>query len=76
MVPGITAGLGAAASAGIPLTMRGMSQAVTFVTATGAQGGSLNWSALAHPQHTVVFYMSAAQIEHITSSLIAHGMPG
>jgi uroporphyrin-III C-methyltransferase/precorrin-2 dehydrogenase/sirohydrochlorin ferrochelatase len=76
VVPGITAGLGAAASAGIPLTMRGMSQAVTFVTATGAQGGSLNWSALVDPQHTLVFYMSAAQIDHITSSLIAHGLSG
>jgi uroporphyrin-III C-methyltransferase / precorrin-2 dehydrogenase / sirohydrochlorin ferrochelatase len=76
VVPGITAGLGAAASAGIPLTMRGLSQAVTFVTATGAQGGNLNWSALAHPQHTIVFYMSAAQIDHITSNLIAHGLPG
>jgi uroporphyrin-III C-methyltransferase / precorrin-2 dehydrogenase / sirohydrochlorin ferrochelatase len=75
VVPGITAGLGAAASAGIPLTLRGLSQAVTFVTATGAQGSSLDWSALAHPQHTVVFYMSAAQIEHITSKLIAHGLP-
>lgn len=75
VVPGVTAGLGAAASAGIPLTMRGLSQAVTFVTATGAQGGSLNWSALAHPQHTVVFYMSAAQIDHITSKLIEHGLP-
>jgi len=76
VVPGITAGLGAAASAGIPLTMRGLSQAVTFVTATGARGDALNWSALAHTQHTVVFYMSAAQIEHITSNLIAHGLPG
>jgi uroporphyrin-III C-methyltransferase / precorrin-2 dehydrogenase / sirohydrochlorin ferrochelatase len=75
VVPGITAGIGAAASAGIPLTMRGMSQAVTFVTATGAQGGNLNWSALAHPQHTLVFYMSAAQIDHIVAKLIAHGLP-
>jgi siroheme synthase len=48
---------------------------VTFVTATGAQGSSLDWAALTHPQHTVVFYMSAAQVEHITASLIAHGMP-
>jgi uroporphyrin-III C-methyltransferase/precorrin-2 dehydrogenase/sirohydrochlorin ferrochelatase len=75
VVPGITAGLGAAASAGIPLTMRGLSQAVTFVTATGAQSASLNWAALAQPQHTIVFYMSAAQIDHITSNLIAQGLP-
>ena len=69
VVPGITAGLGAAASAGIPLTMRGLSQAVTMVTATGAHAGSINWSALAQAQHTVVFYMSAAQIDHIVSIL-------
>ena len=47
VVPGITAGLGAAASAGIPLTHRGISQAVTFVTATGNNSSSLNWQALA-----------------------------
>jgi uroporphyrin-III C-methyltransferase/precorrin-2 dehydrogenase/sirohydrochlorin ferrochelatase len=75
VVPGITAGLGAAASAGIPLTMRGLSQAVTLVTATGANSASLNWPALASPQHTVVFYMSAAQIDHIVSQLRAHGLP-
>jgi uroporphyrin-III C-methyltransferase/precorrin-2 dehydrogenase/sirohydrochlorin ferrochelatase len=76
VVPGITASLGAAASAGIPLTMRGLSQAVTLVTATGANSGSLNWNALASPQQTVVFYMSAAQIDHIVAQLRAHGAPG
>ena len=76
VVPGITAGLGAAASAGIPLTQRGMSQAVTFVTATGANAEALNWSALAQPDHTVVFYMSAAQIGHITERLVSQGLPG
>jgi uroporphyrin-III C-methyltransferase/precorrin-2 dehydrogenase/sirohydrochlorin ferrochelatase len=75
VVPGITAGLGAAASTGMPLTQRGMAQAVTFVTATGAQGDALNWSALAQPDHTVVFYMSAAQSDHIAAKLIAHGLP-
>jgi uroporphyrin-III C-methyltransferase/precorrin-2 dehydrogenase/sirohydrochlorin ferrochelatase len=76
VVPGITAGLGAAASTGMPLTQRGMAQAVTFVTATGAQGDALNWSALAQPDHTVVFYMSAAQSGHIAERLGAHGLPG
>jgi uroporphyrin-III C-methyltransferase/precorrin-2 dehydrogenase/sirohydrochlorin ferrochelatase len=74
VVPGITASLGAAASAGIPLTMRGLSQAVTLVTATGANSGSLNWNALASPEQTVVFYMSAAQIDHIVSKLRSHGL--
>ncbi|MEJ0100846.1 MAG: siroheme synthase CysG [Pseudomonadota bacterium] len=76
VVPGITAGLGAAASTGMPLTQRGMAQAVTFVTATGAQGDALNWTALAQPDHTVVFYMSAAQSAHIAERLLAHGLPG
>jgi uroporphyrin-III C-methyltransferase/precorrin-2 dehydrogenase/sirohydrochlorin ferrochelatase len=76
VVPGITAGLGAAASTGMPLTMRGLSQAVTFVTATGAQGDALNWAALAQPDHTVVFYMSAAQSTHIAERLLTHGLPG
>jgi uroporphyrin-III C-methyltransferase / precorrin-2 dehydrogenase / sirohydrochlorin ferrochelatase len=75
VVPGITASLGAAASAGIPLTHRGVSQAVTFVTATGAHSSKLNWQALAHPHHTVVFYMGAGQIALIASRLLEHGLP-
>jgi uroporphyrin-III C-methyltransferase/precorrin-2 dehydrogenase/sirohydrochlorin ferrochelatase len=75
VVPGITASLGAAASAGIPLTHRGVSQAVTFVTATGAGSASLDWRALAQEKHTVVFYMGAAQIGHIVAKLIEHGLP-
>ncbi len=74
VVPGITASLGAAASAGIPLTLRGLSQSVTLVTATGASSSSLNWNALASSQQTVVFYMSASQIDHIVSQLRAHGL--
>jgi siroheme synthase len=60
----------------MPLTQRGLAQAVTFVTATGAQADSLNWNALAQPDHTVVFYMSAAQSAHIADKLLAHGLPG
>jgi uroporphyrin-III C-methyltransferase / precorrin-2 dehydrogenase / sirohydrochlorin ferrochelatase len=75
VVPGITASLGAAASAGIPLTQRGISQVLTLVTGTGADSASLNWSALAQKNHTLVFYMSAAQIETITAKLLQHGLP-
>jgi uroporphyrin-III C-methyltransferase/precorrin-2 dehydrogenase/sirohydrochlorin ferrochelatase len=74
VVPGITAGLGAAASAGLPLTHRGISQAVTFVTATGAQAIKLDWRLLAQPGHTVVFYMGGAQTEYIARQLEAHGL--
>ena len=75
VVPGITAALGAAAASGIPLTHRGLSQSVTFVTATGKQGSQLNWAGLAYPSQTVVFYMSAAQIDYIAERLQSHGLP-
>jgi uroporphyrin-III C-methyltransferase / precorrin-2 dehydrogenase / sirohydrochlorin ferrochelatase len=75
VVPGITASLGAAASAGIPLTQRGISQVLTLVTGTGADSASLNWEALAQSDHTLVFYMSAAQIDTITAKLLQHGLP-
>ena len=75
VVPGITAGIGAAASAAVPLTHRGLSQSVTFVTATGANATQLDWRALAQPFQTVVFYMSVAQIDLIAGRLQAHGLP-
>jgi uroporphyrin-III C-methyltransferase/precorrin-2 dehydrogenase/sirohydrochlorin ferrochelatase len=75
VVPGITAALGAAASAGLPITHRGIAQAVTFVTATGTQAIHLDWRALAQPQHTVVFYMGGAQAAYIARQLDAHGLP-
>ncbi|HWL63705.1 MAG TPA: siroheme synthase CysG [Steroidobacteraceae bacterium] len=74
VVPGITAGIGAAASAGLPLTHRGISQAVTFVTATGAQAIHLDWRLLAGPGHTVVYYMGGAQTGFIARQLTAHGL--
>jgi uroporphyrin-III C-methyltransferase/precorrin-2 dehydrogenase/sirohydrochlorin ferrochelatase len=75
VVPGITAATGAAASAALPLTHRGVSQSVTFVTATAASVSLLDWAALARPSRTVVFYMGGAQLEHISRQLVAHGLP-
>jgi uroporphyrin-III C-methyltransferase / precorrin-2 dehydrogenase / sirohydrochlorin ferrochelatase len=75
VVPGITAGLGAAAAAGIPLTHRGLAQSVTFVTATGAGAVDVDWTALARRNQTVVFYMSAAQVELIARQLLERGLP-
>ena len=74
VVPGITAALGAAAAAGIALTQRGLSQSVTFVTATGALTQHLNWAALAQPLQTVVFYMGVAQIDAVVAALLQHGL--
>jgi uroporphyrin-III C-methyltransferase/precorrin-2 dehydrogenase/sirohydrochlorin ferrochelatase len=76
VVPGITAAQGAAASAGVPLTHRGLAQSVTFVTAMGEAAEQLDWTALAAPLQTVVFYMGVAQLPRIVSHLIDRGAPG
>jgi uroporphyrin-III C-methyltransferase/precorrin-2 dehydrogenase/sirohydrochlorin ferrochelatase len=73
VVPGVTAALGAAALAGIPLTHRGVSQSVSFVTAMAESTELLNWPALAAPLQTVVFYMGVAQLPRIVEQLRAHG---
>ena len=76
VVPGITAALGAAACAALPLTQRGMAPSVTFVTATGDGAEHLDWRSLAAPVQTVVFYMGVAQLPRIVELLRAHGAPG
>jgi uroporphyrin-III C-methyltransferase/precorrin-2 dehydrogenase/sirohydrochlorin ferrochelatase len=73
-VPGITAALGAAAYAGIPLTHRDHAQAVTFVTGHAREGGEgPAWRALAQPGQTVVFYMGLTQLPTIVAGLTAAG---
>lgn len=81
VVPGVSAGLAASASAGAPLTHRGLSQAVTFVTghAAPAAGGdgweepALDWAVLARPNHTVVVYMGLSTVGVIAQRLTAAG---
>jgi uroporphyrin-III C-methyltransferase/precorrin-2 dehydrogenase/sirohydrochlorin ferrochelatase len=75
VVPGVTAALGAAAAACVPLTQRGLAPSVTFVTATGEGAAELNWPALAAASQTVVFYMGVAQLPRIVEHLRAHGAP-
>jgi uroporphyrin-III C-methyltransferase/precorrin-2 dehydrogenase/sirohydrochlorin ferrochelatase len=73
VVPGITAALGAAAAAGIPLTHRLLSQSVTFVTGHVLDDGTLDWRHLAGAHQTVVFYMGVAQLARIVDRLRAAG---
>jgi uroporphyrin-III C-methyltransferase/precorrin-2 dehydrogenase/sirohydrochlorin ferrochelatase len=73
IVPGITAALGAAAYAGIPLTHREHAHSVTLVSGHAAADNSLDWRALARSQQTVVFYMGVAQLPHIVARLRAAG---
>jgi len=76
VVPGITAALGAAAYAGIPLTHRDFAHSVTFVTGHAQdQGPEPDWRALAMPGATAVFYMGLARLNHIVEKLLEHGAP-
>ena len=79
VVPGVSAGLAAAASAGAPVTHRGMAQAVTFVTGHAAGAGGepdLDWSALARGNGTVVVYMGLSTAGVIAERLMAAGRAG
>jgi uroporphyrin-III C-methyltransferase/precorrin-2 dehydrogenase/sirohydrochlorin ferrochelatase len=73
VVPGITAALGAAAAAGIPLTHRRLAQSVTFAAGHALDDESLDWRSLAQPHHTVVFYMGVAQLPRIAARLLDAG---
>src|SRR3984885_13001546 len=77
VIPGVTAAIGAAAYAGIPLTHRDFAHSVTFVTGHANQDGrEPDWAALAKPGNTAVFYMGLARIEHIAAQLTRHGAAG
>lgn len=74
IIPGVTAAVGCAAYAGIPLTHRGLAQQVTLVTAHRASGeGSPDWQTLVGKGQTVVFYMGVGEIHAIQQALLGHG---
>lgn len=75
IVPGVTAALGAAAYAGIPLTARGYSTAVRFLTSYKSDiVADAYWKELAVTNDTLVFYMSAETIENVVANLLKHGV--
>ena len=77
-IPGISSGLAAPASIGVPLTHRGWSQGAIFVTGHGKDSASEpNWTALAQSRLTLVIYMGVARVAAIQAGLLGGGMaPG
>jgi uroporphyrin-III C-methyltransferase len=75
IVPGVTAGIGGLAYAGIPATHRDTNHAVTFVTGHGVDGQipDLDWSAVAKGSPTLVLYMARKTAGAIAERLIAAG---
>ena len=69
IVPGISAALGCAAYAGIPLTLRGVSSSVTLATAKLADDIGPNWPQLLQSGHTLALYMGVASIADIRQQL-------
>ncbi|PZR49038.1 MAG: uroporphyrinogen-III C-methyltransferase, partial [Stutzerimonas stutzeri] len=76
IVPGITAGIGGLAYAGIPVTHREVNHAVTFLTGHDSSGlvpDRINWEGIAKGSPVIVMYMAMKHIGQIAANLIAAG---
>ena len=76
IVPGVTAALGCAAAAAIPLTHRCFAQSLTLMTAHRRDGSvELDWPLALRPGQTVAIYMGGSALPFLQRELIARGMP-
>lgn len=76
VVPGVTAGIGGLAYAGIPATARDCNASVAFVTGHGQDGGvpaNFDWDGLARGAGVLVFYMALRQLDKVVERLLAAG---
>ena len=77
VVPGVTAGVAVPASMGIPVTHRGKSGSVAFVTGHPGSGleDPVDWERLAGAVSTIIIYMGLTRLPEIAERLIAAGLP-
>ncbi len=76
VVPGITAGIGGLAYAGIPVTHGAINQSVTFLTGHDPSGDvpdGVDWDALASGSQVLVLYMAVRHMPAIAERLVAAG---
>jgi uroporphyrin-III C-methyltransferase len=71
VVPGVSSISAVPASAGIPITHRGVSSQVTIVS--GHDPDALDWKALACTPGTIVFFMALGALGEIVARLVEHG---
>jgi uroporphyrin-III C-methyltransferase len=74
IIPGITAGIGAPAALGIPVTHREVARGVTFVTGHAKDRCEPDWEALARTGTTLVIYMGLTRLAQIAESLMKAAM--
>jgi len=73
VIPGVSAALGAAAMAQLPLTHRDHANAVTFVAGTCRGLAEQDWSGLVGQGRTLVIYMGVTTADAITEKLMEQG---
>ena len=76
IIPGISAGIGGLAYAGIPVTHRDVNQSVTFISGhdrTGNTPTAVNWQAIADGSQVIVLYMAIKNLPEICTKLIQAG---
>jgi uroporphyrin-III C-methyltransferase len=76
IVPGISAGIGGLAYAGIPVTHRETNSAVTFLTGHNLSGqvpDDLDWPAIARGSPVIVVYMAMKHLQHIAGRQLDAG---
>lgn len=76
VIPGLSAGITVPAYSGIPMTHRGVSRSVTFITAATKTPAEYNlpWDALAQLDGSIAFYMGCRVIPEICKNLMEAGM--
>ena len=76
VIPGISAGIGGLAYAGIPVTHRDINQSVTFLSGhdrTGLMPSAIDWDGLGRSAQVIVMYMAVKHMPDICQKLIAAG---
>ena len=75
IIPGVTSALGAAAYTGIPLTARGYSTSVRFLTYYKSDIVTDEyWKELANTKDTLVFYMSSTTLDKVVAKLVENNI--